>query len=77
MIRLKYRKILFLVLIALMTGVTMAAYSQSHAGFLTKTFAVVMVQQVATVVLFLVCFGWDLGRSRPSRSGDYRSLPFE
>lgn len=75
--RLKYRKVLFLVLIALMTGGTMAAYSQSHADFLTKTVAVVMVQQVATVILFLVCFGWELGRSRPSSRGEYKSLPFE
>ncbi len=77
MIRLKYRKLLFLVLIALLTGGTMAVYSQSQAGFLTKTIAVVMVQQAATVILFLACFGWDLGRSRSSESGTYKSLPFE
>jgi hypothetical protein len=68
MVRLKYRKILFLILIALMAGSSMAAYSQSQADFVTKTIAVVMVQQVATVVIFLACFGWDLVHSRPSRS---------
>lgn len=67
MVRLKHRKILFLALIALMAGGTMAVYSQSQADFVAKTIAVVAVQQVATVVIFLACFGWDLFRSGPSR----------
>jgi hypothetical protein len=67
MLRLKHRKILFLILIALMAGSSMAAYSQSQADFLSKTILVVMGQQVATLIIFLACFGWDLGRFSRSR----------
>lgn len=60
MLKLKHRKIIFLLLIASMAGGSMAAYSGSSASFWLKTVEVVVFQQMATVVIFLSCFGWDL-----------------
>jgi hypothetical protein len=64
MLKFKQRKLIFLVLLGLMAGSTMAMYSASDANFFVKTAAVVIVQQIATVVIFLSCFGVDLLRSR-------------
>lgn len=64
MLKLKYRKIIFLILIAILAGGSMATYSQSETNFFLKTIELVMFQQVATIVIYLTCFGWDLLRSR-------------
>lgn len=64
MLKLKYRKIIFLILIAILAGGSMATYSQSETNFWLKTIELVMFQQVATIVIYLTCFGWDLLRSR-------------
>lgn len=64
MLKLKYRKIIFWVLLAVLAGSSMAIYAESDANFWLKTVGVVLVQQLATVVIFMSCFGWDLGRTR-------------
>ncbi|MGL5081976.1 MAG: hypothetical protein ACRC8A_10875 [Microcoleaceae cyanobacterium] len=64
MLNLKHRKVIFLVLIALLAGGSMAVYSESQANFLFKTVELVLFQQFATVVLYLTCFAPDLLRSR-------------
>ncbi|HEY9640095.1 MAG TPA: hypothetical protein V6C57_06400 [Coleofasciculaceae cyanobacterium] len=58
--KLKHRKITFLILIALLAGSSMAVYAESEANFFLKTIGLVFFQQAATVVLYLSCFGWDL-----------------
>lgn len=60
MLKLKYRKAIFLILIALLAGGSMAVYSESQANFFLKTIELVAFQQIATIVIFLSCFGWDL-----------------
>jgi predicted membrane protein len=65
MIKLKHRKLIFLILIALLAGGSMAAYAESEANFFLKTIELIFFQQVATVVLYLGCFGWDLLPIRP------------
>ena len=61
MIKLKYRKIIFLILIAVLAGGSMAAYSQSEVNFLRKTIQLVFFfQQFMTLVIYLTCFGQDL-----------------
>ncbi|EKD11628.1 hypothetical protein SPLC1_S010250 [Arthrospira platensis C1] len=42
----------------------MAVYSQSEINFFMKTFELVLFQQLATVVIYLTCFGVDLLKSR-------------
>ncbi len=64
MLKLKYRKIIFLILIAILAGGSMVAYSQSDTNFLLKTVELVMFQQMATILIYFTCFGWDLLRSR-------------
>ncbi|WP_416665822.1 hypothetical protein [Egbenema bharatensis] len=64
MLKLKYRRIVFLILIALLAGGSMSVYSQSEANFWIKTIELVAFQQIATVVIYLSCFGWDLIRDR-------------
>lgn len=64
MLKLKYRKIIFLILIAILAGSSMVAYSQSETNLLLKTVELVLFQQLATIVIYLTCFGWDLLRSR-------------
>ena len=46
MIKLKYRKIIFLILIAVLAGGSMAAYSQSEVNFLRKTIQLVFFSTV-------------------------------
>ena len=60
MIKLKYRKIIFLILISVLAGGSMAAYSQSEVNFLRKTIQLVFFQQFMTLVIYLTCFGQDL-----------------
>ena len=45
MLKLKYRKVIFLILIAILAGGSMAAYSQSETNFLLKTIELVIFQQ--------------------------------
>lgn len=64
--KLKHRRLIFCVLLALLAGGSMAVYSESDANFFLKTFEVVVFQQIATVVIYFSCFGSDLLRSRDS-----------
>lgn len=64
MLKLKYRKAIFLILIALLAGGSMAIYSQSQSNFWLKTIELITFQQIATIVIYLSCFGWDLVRDR-------------
>lgn len=64
MLKLKHRKTIFWFLIALLAGSSMAVYSQSEINFFMKTFELVLFQQLATVVIYLTCFGVDLLKSR-------------
>ncbi|MGK7920043.1 MAG: hypothetical protein AB4080_08565 [Trichodesmium sp.] len=64
MLKLKYRKIIFLILIAIMAGVSMVGYSQSDTNFWVKTIELLMFQQMATILIYITCFSWDLLRSR-------------
>jgi len=64
MMKFKHRRIIFLILIALLAGSSMAVYAESEAGFLVKTVGLVLFQQIATVFIYFACFGWDLIRSR-------------
>ncbi|MCG5058341.1 hypothetical protein [Limnoraphis robusta] len=59
MLKLKHRKIIFLILIALLAGGSMAVYSQSEINFWVKTVELVIFQQCATVMIYLTCFGVD------------------
>ncbi|MDJ0557343.1 MAG: hypothetical protein QNJ68_23420 [Microcoleaceae cyanobacterium MO_207.B10] len=42
----------------------MAVHSQPETNFLLKSIELVMFHQVAKIVIYLSCFGWDLLRSR-------------
>jgi hypothetical protein len=42
----------------------MTIYSQSEASFWIKTIELITFQQIATIVIYLSCFGWDLIRDR-------------
>ncbi|NEQ35152.1 MAG: hypothetical protein F6K40_02030 [Okeania sp. SIO3I5] len=64
MLKLKYRKIIFLILIAILAGGSMVGYSQSETNFWLKTVELVIFQQMATILIYLTCFSWDLLRSR-------------
>ncbi len=64
MLRLKHRRLLFLLLLAVLAGGSMAAYSQVDAGFLSKTVVLITFQQLAAIAIYLLCFGWDLPRTR-------------
>ena len=64
MLKLKQRKIVFLILIAFLAGGSMAVYSQSEMNFWLKTAELVIFQQLATVMIYLTCFGIDLLKSR-------------
>lgn len=60
MLKLKYRKVIFWFLLAFLAGGSMAVYSEADANFFLKTILLVAFQQVATVFIYLSCFGWDL-----------------
>ncbi|NES03261.1 MAG: hypothetical protein F6K22_10615 [Okeania sp. SIO2F4] len=64
MVKFKYRKIIFLIIIAILAGGSMVTYSQSDTNFLLKTVELIIFQQMATILIYLTCFGWDLLRSR-------------
>ena len=62
--KLKHRKLVFWLLIALLAGGSMAVYAESPTNFWLKTIELVMFQQVAAMAIYLCCFGWDLIHSR-------------
>jgi len=64
MLKFKYRKIIFLIIIAILAGGSMVTYSQSETNFLLKTVELVMFQQMATILISFTCFGCDILRSR-------------
>ncbi|CCQ61905.1 hypothetical protein CWATWH0401_440 [Crocosphaera watsonii WH 0401] len=49
-----------MILIAVLAGGSMAAYSQSEVNFLRKTIQLVFFQQFMTLVIYLTCFAQDL-----------------
>ncbi|MGD1703271.1 hypothetical protein [Dapis sp. BLCC M229] len=53
-----------MILIAILAGGSMVGYSQSESNLLVKTVALVIFQQMATILIYLTCFSWDLLRSR-------------
>lgn len=64
MLTLKHRKLIFLILIAGLSGGSMMVYSQSEMNFWLKTVELVLFQQWATIIIYLSCFGVDLLKSR-------------
>jgi hypothetical protein len=66
--KLKSRKILFSLLIATLAGGSMAIYSASDVNFFTKTVELVLFQQAGAVVIYFLCFGWDLFKVKPLKS---------
>lgn len=64
MLKLKHRKVLFWLLIAVLAGGSMAVYSQSEMNVFVRTIELVIFQQCAAAVIYLTCFGADLSKSR-------------
>jgi hypothetical protein len=64
--KLKYRKIGFSLLLALFAGISIADYSASEADFVFKTIELLVIQQVGGAIFYLICFAPDLMRSPPS-----------
>jgi hypothetical protein len=58
----KPNKLLFLFLIAVLTGSSMAIYSTSSANFWFKTIELVACQQLAGILIYFACFGHRLFR---------------
>ncbi len=56
---------LFLLLMAGLSGGSLVAYAQSDANLWFKTVELVVFQQIVGAAIYLACFGWDLLRSRP------------
>jgi hypothetical protein len=63
MIPLKYRKVVFSLLLALFAGGSLAMYSTSEMNFVLKTAELLMIQQFGAAIIYLVCFGQDLLKS--------------
>lgn len=64
MLKLKHRKTIFWFLIAVLAGGSMMSYAHSDVNFLVKTVQLVLFQQFAAMMLYLICFAPDLLRSR-------------
>jgi hypothetical protein len=62
--KLKQRKSLFLVLMALTAGSSLAMYNVMEGDFLVKTIQIVVFQQLVGAAIYFSCFGVDLVRSR-------------
>jgi hypothetical protein len=62
--KLKHRKTLFLLLIALAAMGSLSAYSLLEGSFLGKTVTVVILQQLLGAAIYFACFGVELVRSR-------------
>ncbi len=67
MMKLKLRKVLFSVLLALFAGGSIAVYSASDANFVLKTVELIIIQQLGAAFLYLLCFAPDLDHSQPFR----------
>ncbi|MBW4417694.1 MAG: hypothetical protein KME13_00535 [Myxacorys californica WJT36-NPBG1] len=65
--KLKSRKVIFSLLLALFAGGSLATYSASDANFLFKTVELLVIQQIGAGIIYLVCFAPDLLRSSGSR----------
>lgn len=62
--KLKQRKAIFWFLIAILAGGSMMSYAHSDVNFVVKTVQLVLFQQFAAMMLYLICFAPDLLRSR-------------
>ena len=62
--KLKHRKTLFMALITLAAGGSMAMYGALDGNFVTKTVQIVLLQQLVGAAIYFSCFGVDLVRSR-------------
>ncbi|MGK7943841.1 MAG: hypothetical protein AB4058_05170 [Microcystaceae cyanobacterium] len=58
----KPNKLIFLILIAILTGSSMAIYSTSSANFWFKTIELVACQQIAGILIYFACLGNNLFR---------------
>ncbi|MBW4538686.1 MAG: hypothetical protein KME43_06005 [Myxacorys chilensis ATA2-1-KO14] len=68
--KLKSRKVIFSLLLALFAGSSLATYSASDANFLLKTVELLVIQQIGAGIIYLVCFAPDLLRlALPSSEG--------
>jgi hypothetical protein len=73
--KLKHRKIIFLLLIALLAGSSMAVYTESQANFWLKTIELVLVQQAAAMAIYLCCLGWDVIHPRTTAAQAIANQP--
>lgn len=62
MTQLKPNKLIFLFLIAILAGGSMAIYSTSTANFWFKTVELVAFQQLGAIIIYFSCFGRDVLR---------------
>jgi hypothetical protein len=61
--KLKQRKTLFLVLMTIAAGGSMALYGNMEGDFLAKTMQIVVLQQLVGAAIYLGCFGVSQTRS--------------
>jgi 1,4-dihydroxy-2-naphthoate octaprenyltransferase len=54
----KHRKQVFLVLVALLAGVSLAFYQTSEMNWLLLTIALIPIQLGATLIIYFACF-WN------------------
>jgi hypothetical protein len=59
MLNLKSRKIIFLLLIALLTGGSLMVSAQSELSFWSKAVYWLWLQPMTAIALYLLCFFWD------------------
>jgi hypothetical protein len=62
--KLKHRKTLFLTLITLAAGGSMAVYGSLDGNFVSNTIQILVLQQLVGAAIYFSCFGVDLVRSR-------------
>jgi hypothetical protein len=62
--KLKQRKTIFLTLMALTAGGSIAAYSTIEGDFFTKTIQLMVVPQLIGAIVYLGCFGVEQFRGR-------------
>ncbi len=62
MFSINLNKPIFLILIAILAGGSMAVYSISSANFGLKTAELIAFQQLGAIIIYLSCFGRDLFR---------------
>ena len=61
--KLKYRKTLFLTLITLAAGGSMAIYGSMEGNWLSNAIQIVVLQQLIGTAIYLGCFGVSQTRS--------------